>query len=397
VCRVAMKSHIPAWHLANQRVIVRIDGNVPIDNGIILNDQRLLASMATINMLLDKDARIVVMTHLGRPHDHEPELSTKALLPWFLYAGYDVSFAASIQEAQRLLDAGSTFVLLENVRFFKGELDGDATFAQELATLGTYYVNDAFGTLHRNDSSIALLPAQFDAQHKTIGLLVEHEMHMLDKIMKYKQKPFVAIIGGGKVHDKIPLIEKLLPQLSALLLGPGLCFTFLKAAGTSIGRSLLDSTRIDLCKEIILKAEQLRIPILYPVDYIVAQNSYDGPLDLVDTKQIPAHDVGVSIGPKTAQQWAQHITQAKTILVNGLMGSLQRPETLTYVQDLYKIIALSDATSVIAGGDSVAAAYAFNAARNISYLSTGGGATLHYIAGQPLPGLEALKDGTKAQ
>lgn len=396
MCRVAMKSHILQWHLAHQRVILRIDANVPIDNGIILNDQRLLASIPTINVLLDKGAQVILLTHLGRPQDHEPEFSTKMLLPWFVHAGYDLYVAQSIEEAHQALEQGNQLVLLENMRFFRGELQHDLSFAQQLAALGTYYVDDAFGTLHRTDTSITLLPAQFDLQHKSIGLLVEHELYMLNNIMKHISRSSIAIIGGGKVHDKIPLIEKLLPQLSALLLGPGLCFTFLKAMGEAVGRSFIDTTRIDLCKEIILKAAQLNIPILYPLDYVVAQNGYDGPLDLIDTKQIPMHDVGISIGPKTVQYWSSHIMKAKTIIVNGLMGSLQRPETLTYVQELFKAISLSGATSVIAGGDSVAAAYYFKNAQGMSYLSTGGGATLQYIAGQPLAGLEALKNGTKA-
>lgn len=391
-----MKSHILNWHLEHQRVLLRIDANVPLDNGIIINDQRLLASISTLNVLLDKGAQVVVLTHLGRPEDHEPELSTNILLPWFVHAGYDIVLAQTITQAHQALEQGSQLVLLENLRFFKGEQERDLLFAQQLATLGTYYVNDAFGTLHREDSSITLLAAQFDAQHKSIGLLVEHELYMLNNITKLmNSKSCIAIIGGGKVHDKIPLIEQLLPKLSALLLGPGLCFTFLKAAGNAVGRSFIDTTHIDLCKEIILRADQLNIPILYPFDYIVAQNGYDGALDLIDTKHIPMHDVGVSIGPKTAQRWSTYIMNAKTIIVNGLMGSLQRPETLTYVQELYKAVALSDATSVVAGGDSAAAAYYFKTAQDISYLSTGGGATLQYIAGQPLAGLEALKNGTK--
>ncbi len=392
-----MKSAIHDWDVKDKTVLVRIDANVPIDQGTILNDQRLLASLPTINLLLDKGAQIILLSHLGRPQDKEKHLSNKQLISWFKDVGYDIVFANSIASAKQLLELDHKLVLLENIRFFPEEKKQDETFAQELATLGHYYVNDAFGTLHRTDTSITILPQQFDQQHKSIGLLVEHELAMLDGLLQHPQKPFILIIGGGKIQAKAPLIADLLPRLSALFLGPGLVFTFLKAEGKNIGRSLLDEQMLGLCKEIIEQAEQRNIPIYYPHDYVVAEGSYNGPLHLINTDQIPEQDVGVSIGPKTVQAWAKEISKAKTILVNGLMGSVKRTESLAYVKEVYHAITHADATTIIAGGDSAAAAYYFGMAQGMSYISTGGGATLHYVSGNELPGLIALKNGTKTQ
>lgn len=391
-----MKSTIYDWDIKNKVVLLRIDANVPIDHGIILNDQRLLASLPTINFLLDHNARIILFTHLGRPCNYEPDLSTRQLIPWFYDHGYDIAFADSINKAHDLLKTDHKIILFENLRFFKEEQRPDISFAKKLRELGDYYINDAFGAMHRQDCSITLLPAQFDSQHRSIGLLVEHELEMLNTCIKHITKPFILIIGGGKVQDKLPLIEQLLPNLSALLLGPGLVFSFLKAERKSIGRSLIDSSALDLCHAIIKKAETLGIPIYYPIDYIIAEKSYEGDLYLINSDEITQADVGMSIGPKTAAEWSEKILKAKTILLNGLMGSVSRPETLIYFKDILKAISYNDkATRIVAGGDSVAAADYFNLTHEIGYISTGGGATLEYISGHELPGLIALKNWTK--
>ncbi len=391
-----MKSTIYDWDVKNKAVLLRIDGNVPIDQGIILNDQRLLASLPTINFLLDHHARIILLTHLGRPCNYEPDLSTRQLIPWFYDHGYDIAFADSIAKAHDLLKTDHKVILFENLRFFKEEQRPDISFAKKLSELGSYYINDAFGTMHRNDSSITLLPAQFDNRHRSIGLLVQHELEMLNTCIKHITKPSVLIIGGGKVQEKLPVIEKLLPKLSTLLLGPGLVFSFLKAEGKSIGRSLIDSSALDLCHTIIKKAESLQVSIYYPIDYIIGEKSYEGELFLIDSNEITQTDVGISIGPKTAAEWSEKILKAKTIIVNGLMGSVNRPETLIYFKDILKALSYNDkATRIVAGGDSVAAADYFNLTHEIGYISTGGGATLEYISGNQLPGLVALKDRTK--
>lgn len=392
-----MKSSITHWQIQNKVVLVRIDANVPIDHGTILDDQRLLKSLPTLNLLLDKGARIILICHLGEPKDHEVNLSTHQLLYWFRNLGYTISFAHNIDAAKQRLREGHKLILLENVRFFPGEKDPHEAglFARQLAQLGQYYVDDAFGTLHRKDTSIVLLPQQFDPAHTSIGLLVEQELQALNTFSTHAQTSCALMIGGGKVKDKVPLIASLLPRFSALYIGPSLVFSFLKSEGHSVGQSLVNDEIVPICNHLIQQARELNIPLYYPLDYIVAKKTYDGPLRLIASDQIPNDCVGVSIGPKTAQAWSKTITSMKAILVNGLMGSIERPETLTYLKDIYVAIAQSDAFTVIAGGDSAAAAYYFNLAHSMTYISTGGGSTLYYIAYQTLPGLETLKNRTK--
>lgn len=393
---VTMKSKLADFDIQGKTVLLRIDANVPIDHGIILNDQRLVASLPTIHQLLDKGAHIILMTHMGRPQNEDPNFSTQQLISWFQDNGLDIAFAKNIDDAQNKKE-NHRLILLENLRFFPGEKGRDPQFAQQLAQLGEFYINDAFGTFARKDTSVTLLPDQFEEHHKTIGLLVEHELAMLDQIIKKNKKPFYLIIGGGKVADKIPLIAKLLPHISSLFLGPAIVFTFLKAMGKKVGNSLVDSNAINLCKDIIMQAEQLGVTIEYPLDYIIAEGSFDGPFEITENNVIPDGDVGVSIGPKTAKQWSNQLMKAETIVLNGLMGTVKRIESLAYTKDIFHAMTQSHATTLIAGGDSVAALYYFNLAKNIDYLSTGGSATLQYLSGQNLPALDALKNRTKTE
>ncbi len=392
-----MKSNFGDFDVKNKTVLLRIDANVPIDHGIILNDQRLIASLPTINLLLDKGANIILLSHLGRPKSQEPELSTQQLVSWFDDNGLDVQFAKTVEEAQQKKGAKKRIILLENLRFFPGEKGKDPAFAQQLANLGDFYVNDAFGAFARDDTSLTLLPDRFDSSHKTIGLLVEHELAMLDKIISRAKKPSYLIIGGGKVKSKIPLIQQLLPKLSSVFLGPAIVFTFLKAQGKKVGNSLVDNDALNLCKDIMMQAEQMGISIEYPVDYIIAEGSFEGPMELSDSAEIPEGYAGVSIGPKTALKWGEMIMKADTIIANGLMGTLKRIESLVYVKDMFSALAQTEATTIIAGGDSVAALYYFNLARGINYLSTGGSATLKFLGNTCLPPLNRLKDGAETK
>ncbi len=312
------------------------------------------------------------------------------MVSWFADNGYPVVFAESIEDALKKKKEGHPIILLENVRFFPGEKGHDEQFAKQLARLGTYYVNDAYATVHRSDTSITLLPALFDEKHKSIGLLVEHEFATLKKMLEKPEKPFLFFLGGGKVGDKIPVLEPVLDKVSAIFLGPAVAFTFLKALGKPIGKSLVDDSKIDLCKELISQAEQRGIKIHYPVDYIIAEGRFEGPLETIETDVIPSNAVGVSIGPKTADAWSKEILQAKTIFLSGLMGTIKRPETLEYFKQLLQAMGQTDATTIIGGGDSVAAVQELGYAQGISYLSTGGGATLAYISGKPLPGILSM-------
>lgn len=392
-----MKSNLADLNVQNKTVLLRIDGNVPIDRGVILNDQRLLASLPTIQMLLDKGATVILLTHMGRPQHKDLSLSTRQLVSWFDDYGMRVVFAQNPADVIQKKSEGYDFILMENLRFFPGEKSKDPAFAQELAALGDFYVNDAFGSLARDDTSLTLLPDHFDAAHKTIGLLIEHELEMLNVIKKKIKKPCVLAIGGNKMSDKIPFISHAMPHLSTILVGPALVFTFLKAQGKSVGNSLVDNEAINMCKEVIMHAEEYGVTLSYPLDYVIAEGTFDGPLDITTNDVIPNGEVGMSIGPKTAAAWSQIIMQAKSVIINGLMGSLSRAESLIYTKEIFNATAQSDAVSIIAGGDSIAAAYYFDVAKDIDYLSTGGSATLYYLHDIPLPGLNALKNRAETQ
>lgn len=386
-----MKSNLACLDVQNKTVLLRFDGNVPIDRGTVLNDQRLLATLPTIHLLLEKGATVILLTHIGRPEHKDLNLSTRQLLSCFDDYGLHVTFAQNPSDVAQKKAEGHRLILMENLRFFPGEKGQEAAFARELASLGDFYVNDAFGSLARKDASIKLLPDYFDNAHKTIGLLVEHELVMLDAIKKKMRKPYVLIIGGNKASDKIPLIGQAMHNLSTVLVGPALVFSFLKAQGKPVGNSLVDNEALNMCKEILMHAEEANVKIEYPLDYIIAEGTFDGPLDISSHETIANGQVGVSIGPKTAAAWSKIISHANSVVMNGLMGALSRPESLMYTKDLLHAMAHTSGCSVIAGGDSVAAAYYFDVAKDIDYLSTGGSAALNYLNDIPLAGLDALK------
>lgn len=392
-----MKSNLSNLHIKNKTVLLRIDGNVPLDRGVILDDQRLRACLPTIKMLLDHDATVILLTHIGRPQHKELAYSTRPLATWFADQGIHAAFAQNPADVQQKKAEGHALILMENLRFFPGEKGRDPVFAKELAGLGDYYIDDAFGSLARSDTSLTLLPDCFDSAHKTIGLLVEHELNMLEKIKKMMLPPSILILGGNKPADKIPFIAHTLQRFQTVLVGPALCFNFLKAEGKSVGNSAVDNESVNLCKEILIQAQELHVRLSLPIDYIIAEQTFDGPIDLLHQNTIPNGDVGVSIGPKTAALWSEYIRQAKSIVFNGLMGTLTRPETLIYVKQLYKAAVQSEGLSIVCGGDSCAAAYYFDIAKDIDYLSTGGSAALFYLYDLPLPALDALKNRTKAE
>ena len=234
-------SQLPTLDLNRKRVILRADLNVPLNDGKILNDYRLQAILPTLELIRKKNGRVVLMTHIGRPKNYNSSLSTQLLIPWFSARGYAVSFAKDPAQAKMLgQDENNTFILLENLRFFPGEKAQDISFAQSLADCGDFYVDDAFASMHRNDSSIWLVPQLFAQSHRSFGLLVEKELKMLDKLIHDPKKPFLLILGGGKVADKLPLLENLLDRVTDILLCPAIVFTFLKAQGIEVGKSLID-------------------------------------------------------------------------------------------------------------------------------------------------------------
>ncbi len=378
-------------NLNNKRVLLRADLNVPLANNRIADGFRLRTLQPTLDYLHNQNAITFIATHLGRPKGkYDPNLSTKILLPWFEEHNYSVTFEPDLKGAATRHYQPGAIILLENLRFFPGEQNHDSVFAHELAACAEYYVNDAFGALHRNDSSLTLVADCFAPEKKTIGFLIEKELHELKKLKTSPEQPFVCIIGGGKIDTKIELIKNLVATVQTILLCPAVVFTFLKALNKPVGKSLVDEQLVSIAHEIISHASQNNVKLCFPLDYQAADTTRDGALSIVDADAFPKDGVGVSIGPKTLAAWAPIIKNAKTIFVNAAMGFADRPETLEGLHALLKIIAKSKAYKVIGGGDSVAAVERFGLSKDINFLSTGGGATLAYLSGQPLPGLDHM-------
>lgn len=385
-----LESKLNGLNLAGKRILLRADLNVPIRNGTIIDEYRLREVLPTINLILNKGASIAIITHIGRPEKPTPDLSTKQLVPWFEKQGYEIVFASTIKDAHTKLNKGNRLVLLENLRFFSGEKGKDKEFAQALATLGDYYVNDAFATMHRDDASITLVPNYFPFEKRTIGLLAQKELDKLNTLLHTPKHPFALILGGGKVQTKLPLLFNLIDKVDMLFLCPAIVFSFLKAQGESVGKSLVDDASLDHCKEILNTAQATNVKVFFPIDYQVAMNSFEGPLSYVPANEIPDNAVGMSIGPQTVDLFASEFNNAKTILYNGLMGDVGRPETIDGACKLFHAMAQTKAHTIIAGGDSVAAAHLCKVI-DIEWCSSGGGATIAYLSGHPLPGLVALE------
>lgn len=383
----SLHSTIKEWQLTGQRTFVRCDFNVPLGNGRILNDYKLISTLPTLKELVHPDRSVLMATHIGRPQGPDQKFSTKHLIPWFEQHELKPVFAETVARAHHLIQQQHPLVLLENLRFFPGEKKQDYDFAQKLASLADYYVDDAFGSLHRSDTSITLLAQQFDANHRSIGFLVAHELRMLNTLLDNPEKPFVLIVGGGKVADKIPFIESLLPLVDTILICPAVACTFLEAQGIDVGASLVDRAAIPEVERIMHKAQDTGVELLLPEDFIVAEGSFNGPLSTTTGTTITPNAMAISIGPKTLARYSTIIRKAKTVFYNGLMGSLFYPETLDSANALFHAMTQSSGTTIIAGGDSVGAVYALGIEKKITYLSTGGGATLAYLAGQELPGL----------
>jgi phosphoglycerate kinase len=388
-----LHSAIPEWDLKGARVLLRADLNVPLDHGQIVNDYRLQQLLPTLSLIRQKGGRIIVITHLGRPTGQDQAYSTRHLAGWFEQQGYPLLFAHNPEEANALSKTTEAqLILMENLRFFPGEQGGDQHFAQQLAQLGDYFVNDAFGTLHRNDTSIVLVPHFFPRNRRSIGLLVEHELAMLCKLVIEPAHPYVLIIGGAKIKDKIPLLTKLLTHVDQIMLCPAIVFSFMHARGNAVGKSLIDQESATACHAFIHKATQLQKEILFPLDYLVAKKSINGQLSIVSADAIPADCVGLSIGPKTIASWTQHINHANTIFFNGFPGIEDRPETLVGTQALLNAMANTKAFTVVGGGDTVSIVQQLKFEKRIRFCSTGGGATIAYLSGEPLPGLIALEE-----
>ena len=384
------------------KALVRVDFNVPLNDKLeITDDSRMKAAVPTIRKILDDGGMVILMSHLGRPKEgFADKFSLKHLVPHLskLLNAVPVHFANDCVGEQAVLTANmmrpGEVLLLENLRFHKEEEKGDKGFAKKLAALGDVWVNDAFGTAHRAHASTAVITAFFPPEKRFFGLLMESEVASAGKVLHSAEKPFVAIIGGAKVSDKILIIENLLERATDIIIGGGMAYTFMKAEGGKIGSSLCEGDRLDTAREVLEKAKAKNVCIHLPSDSVIADKfAADAQTSAAPSNNIPDGWMGLDIGPNACDQFCNVISRSKTILWNGPMGVFEMPKFQHGTKAI--AIAVADATSkgafsLVGGGDSVAAVNQFGFADKVSYVSTGGGAMLEYFEGKELPGIAAV-------
>ena len=392
------------YNFKGQKALIRVDFNVPLNDKFeITDDSRMRATIPTIKKILNDGGMVILMSHFGRPKDGpEDKYSLKHLIKHLseLLGGTTVLFANDCTGEQAYLTASmmrpGEVLLLENLRFYKEEEKGDVKFAEKLSKLGDVWVNDAFGTAHRAHASTAVIARFFPAEKRMFGLVMENEVASAEKVLHKAKKPFVAIIGGAKVSDKILIIENLLERATDIIIGGGMAYTFMKAEGGIIGSSLCEEDRINTALEIIKKAEEKGVCIHLPSDSVIADKfAADAQTSMAPSNNIPGGWVGLDIGANACEQFANIILHSKTILWNGPMGVFEMHNFQHGTKCIAKAVA--DATkkgafSLVGGGDSVAAVNQFGYADKVSYISTGGGAMLEYFEGKTLPGIAAVQD-----
>jgi phosphoglycerate kinase len=382
--------------LAGKRVFVRVDFNVPLEDGKITDDKRIRETLPTINFLIEKGAKVILASHLGRPNGQVVEelRHTASAVRLSELLGKQVTKAneaiGEAVEAQIAALNNGDVLLLENVRFYEGEEKNDPELAKAFAKLADLFVNDAFGAAHRAHASTEgiahILPA-------VSGLLMERELEVLGKALNNPERPFTAIVGGSKVKDKIAVIDKMLEIADNVIIGGGLSYTFFKAQGHEIGKSLVDNSKLDLALEFMEKAKKLGKNFLIPVDIVVTDDfSANANTQIVDVDSIPADWEGIDIGPKTREIYADVIKNSKLVVWNGPMGVFEIEPFSHGTQAVARACAETAGYTVIGGGDSAAAAEKFHLADKMDFISTGGGASLEFMEGKVLPGVVALND-----
>ncbi len=432
------KKTIEDVEVAGKRVLVRCDFNVPLKDGVITSDKRIVEALPTIKYLRDAGAMVILCSHMGKPHnvfDAKLKLDKKeiAKIEKLPAEEQDAATAAALEKAKgdvkkfslrvvadklnELLGGGVVFaedtvgpdaeakiaamnpgdiVLLQNTRFTAGESKNDPEFSKKLASFAELFVNDAFGTAHRAHASTAGV-VQHAGLPAVCGYLIQKEISVMGKALSDPARPFVAILGGAKVSDKLNVINNLLGKVDTLIIGGGMAYTFQAARGYEVGKSLLDESKIDYCREMMQKAEQNGVKLLLPVDVAVAENfpnPIDAPIDIeiVPVSAIPADKEGMDIGPETRRIYAEAVKTAKTVVWNGPMGVFENPTLAAGTISVAEALADSDCISIVGGGDSAAACEQLGYADRITHISTGGGASLEFLEGLELPGIACLLD-----
>jgi phosphoglycerate kinase len=384
------------FDLSDKVVFLRLDLNVPIENGKITDTTRIRESLPTIRFALEKGAHLVMASHLGRPKSAddkqfslEPvakELSSQLGIEVILF---DEPKSDAIRPLIKSLKKNQA-ILLENLRFEPGETKNSVEFAQGIAAYSDIYINDAFGACHRAHATIAALPELMKV--KGIGFLIEKEITWLDKLMHSPQSPYLAIMGGSKVSDKIGVIEKMMDVVDGFIIGGAMAYTFLKAQGKTVGKSLVEGEKINYARELLARCEARNKSVLLPVDHLITQDITKGPGQVTKDANIPEGFAGVDIGPQTIKNFTTAISKSATVFWNGPMGIFENPDFSKGTFAVAKALAENPGTKIVGGGDSAAAAEASGYAAQMTHISTGGGASLEYLQGDRLPGLEVLRE-----
>ncbi len=394
------KKNVEDIAVAGKTVLVRCDFNVPLKDGVITSDKRIVEALPTIKYLMGQGAKVILCSHMGKPKGEIiPKYSlapVAARLSELL--GVNVPLAAdTIGEDAKAKAAAlkdGEVMLLENTRFDKREEKNDPEFAKEMASMAEIYVNDAFGAAHRAHASTAGVAAYLPA---VCGYLIQKEIGVMGKALADPERPFVAILGGAKVADKLNVIDNLLTKVDTLIIGGGMAYTFLAAQGYSVGTSLLDESKLEYCRNMLKKAEEKGVKLLLPIDTVTVADFPD-PIDaeietkIVPSTEIPAERMGLDIGPKTRELFANAAKSAKTVVWNGPMGVFENPTLAQGTIAVAKALAESDAITIVGGGDSAAACEQLGFASKITHISTGGGASLEFLEGLELPGIACLQD-----
>jgi phosphoglycerate kinase len=390
--------YIDDMQLTGKRVFIRVDFNVPLEGRRITDDTRIREALPTIQKALELGGKVILASHLGRPKGVEPKLSLEpaaSRLSELLGGKHEVILADDcVGDGVRKLvkdQKEGQVLMLENLRFHKEEEANDESFARELASFADVYINDAFGTAHRAHASTAgMVP---HVKEKGAGLLMRKELEYLGGAIKNPAKPFVAILGGSKVSDKIKVIESLLPKVDALLVGGAMAYTFLKAQGIEVGKSRVEEDKLPMALRLLEAAQRLKTSLVLPIDHICSTEPGDkGPLREIPDRAIPADLLGLDIGPKTRGLYAEHIRSAKTVVWNGPMGMFEVPRYAVGTRAVAEaMVANKGAVTIVGGGDSAAAVNEMGLGVKLSHVSTGGGASLEFLEGRELPGVKALE------